>query len=492
MRVFGLRLMPSEIDRTLELLGANKVAIGWSLAPSLIDPALTRQQFKKAIDAAYPDFHGTKLAASVADTWRFLREMEVGDILVIPRSRDIYFARVVGPAHAVPDGISKDMLFQRNIQLLLDGLPLKRHGLPQQVRNALKFRHTTDDLDWVAKPVLELLGESGPVEPMKAVETKSGVRSAIKAWRAAFAAVGRTDHGFAKDMIWVDDLGIWLAVRGWKRETGFRFWNGLGDRPGGREDRNLIVEINPPDGGLPGRFQGMVATDAAGSTWLLHSGELNVRSRRVQLRAELQPGILPSVSVQFSTGVLKEYYVVAKLDGSTDSITRNTKRFFDACLTVRASSLPQSDEFLEARKKASDFEESIGTTIVPPQPQKEIDRKHARVWHALRRALKAKKFEVGYDRVSALAPDMYTTCENTPYLFEIKTGSGASDCLKGVGQLIVYEHILKRKYCKYLVLPGDIGKAFLPVLTSLEIGVVMYEWRSGKTIFKWPSGFAKS
>jgi hypothetical protein len=327
---------------------------------------------------------------------------------------------------------------------------------------------------------------------MRAVETKSGVRRAIKAWRDAFAAVGRTDHGFAKDMIWVDDLGMWLAVSGWKRETGFRFWNGLGDRLGSREDRNLIVEVNPPDGGLPGRFQGMVATGAAGSIWLLHSGELNVQSRRVQLRAELRPGILPSVSVRFSTGVLKEYYVVTELDGNTDRITRDTRRFLDTCLTVRSSSLPQSEEFLDARKKASDFEESIGTTIVPPQPQKEIDRQHARVWHDLRRALKARKFEVGYDRVSALAPDMYTTCENTPYLFEIKTGSGASDCLKGVGQLIVYEHILKREYRKYLVVPGEIGKAFLPVLTSLEIGVVMYEWRSGTAIFDWPSDFTKS
>lgn len=342
----------------------------------------------------------------------------------------------------------------------------------------------------MAKPLLELLGESGPVETLKAVETKAGVRRGIKAWKAAFAAVGRADHGFAKDLIWVDDLGIWLAIGGWNRENGFRFWNGLGDRLGSREDRNLIVEVNPPDGGLPGRFQGMIASDAAGKAWLLHSGELNVRSKRVQLRAALPMGALPSVSVGFSNGVLKDYYVVTDLNGDPDSITRNTKRFVDACLTVRASSLPQSDDFLEAMRKASDFEESIGTTIVPPQPQKEIDRQHARVWHDLRRALKAKNFEVGYDRVSALAPDMYTTCNNTPYLFEIKTGAGASDCLKGVGQLIVYEHILERKYRKYLVLPGEVGKAFLPVLTLLEIGVVMYQWRSGKAVFDWPSNFA--
>lgn len=129
MRVFGLRLMPGEIDRTLELLGANKVAVGWSRASSLVDPALTKPQFKAAIDAAYPNFHGTKLAASVTDTWRFLREMSVGDLLVIPRRRDVYFARVAGPAKSVPSGLPKDMLFQRDVELLLDGKPVKRHGL---------------------------------------------------------------------------------------------------------------------------------------------------------------------------------------------------------------------------------------------------------------------------------------------------------------------------------------------------------------------------
>lgn len=492
MRVFGLRLMPSEIDRTLELLSLNKVAIGWSRVPSLIGPDLTKPQFKKAIKAEYPDFHGTKLAASVTDTWRFLREMDIGDLLVIPHRRDIYIARVAGPAHAVQSSLAKDMLFQRDVTPLLNGEPVKRHDLSQQIQDALKFRHTTDDLDGIAKPILELLDESGASETLQAVETKSGVRRAVKAWRAAFVAVGRTDHGFAKDMIWVEDLGIWLAVRGRKREAGFRFWNGLGDRLGSQEDRNLIVEVNPSDGGLPGRFQGMLATDAAGTTWLLHSGELNVRSKRVQLRVELQPGMLPSVEVEFSTGVRKQYYVVTELNGDPDNITRKTKRFVDACLTVRASSLPEADAFLDARKKASDFEESIGTTVVPPQPQKEIDRQHARVWHDLRSALRHKNFEVGYDRISALAPDMYTTCQKTPYLFEIKTGASASDCLKGVGQLIVYEHILERQYRKYLVLPNEVGQAFLPVLTSLEIGVIMYEWKSGKANFDWPPNFAKS
>lgn len=406
MRVFGLRLMPSEIDRTLELLKANKVAIGWSSAPSLIDPTLTRAQFKKAIAQAYPDFHANKLAASVSDTWRFLREMQIGDLLVIPRWGDIYFAQVTGPAQSVPNDQPKDMLFQRAARFLLKGNPIKRSSLPQHIQDALKFRHATEDLEYIAQPLRELLGPDDLTEILEAVETKSGVRRGIKAWRAAFAAVGRTDHGFGKDMIWVEDLGIWLAVRGWKKDIGFRFWNGLGDRLGGREDRNLIVEVNPPDGGLPGRFQGMLATDANESTWLLHSGELNVRSKRVQLRSVLQPGVLPSVEVVFSSGVRKQYFVVAQLDGDPISITRQTQRFVNVCLDVRAASLPNSQAYLDARKKASDFEESIGTTIIPPQPQKEIDRIHARVWHDLRDALRAKKFEVGYDRVSALAPDM--------------------------------------------------------------------------------------
>ena len=86
---------------------------------------------------------------------------------------------------------------------------------------------------------------------MTAVETNSQVTNAIKKWSSAFRQLGTTDHGFDAAVIWVEKLGIWLGTRGNSTADGYRYSNALGTTLGGRELRNLAVEVNPPEHGAP-------------------------------------------------------------------------------------------------------------------------------------------------------------------------------------------------------------------------------------------------
>ncbi|MER9456578.1 hypothetical protein [Mesorhizobium sp. M0478] len=316
-----------------------------------------------------------------------------------------------------------------------------------------------------------------------AVKAKGTIRSAITAWRNAFRTLGTTDHGFSDHLVWVEASGIWLNVRGWDRDEGFRYWNGLGDRLGGKKDRNLIVEVNPPDGEYPGRFQGLVARDNDRRLWLLHAGEMNMGTKRIHLsNNDRAHGLTPAI-VAFSNGTKKPYYRVAQLGDSQQAIVDQTKTFVDACRLVRINSATESEMALGVAQQARIFEEALGRYLVGPQEAKWKDRTHAKIWHALKSTLEAKGVRVANERVSSLGPDLFTYEEAVPRLFEIKTAAGSSDYLKAIGQLIVYEKLLKRGFSKMIVVPKELPAAMKEILESLGIGVVTYQIKKGVPAF---------
>ncbi|MEI9416853.1 MULTISPECIES: hypothetical protein [unclassified Mesorhizobium] len=316
----------------------------------------------------------------------------------------------------------------------------------------------------------------------KAVKSRTTIRSAMKRWQKAFVMLGSLNHGFS-GLIWVESSGIWLRVGGRERAKGFRYWNGIGDRLGSGKGRNLLVEINPPDGEFPGRFQGLVAHDGARRLWVLHAGEINIEGMPVHLGDHVQVHGLPSVDVHFSNGKVRQYYKVACLDANEQSIVGSTKIFADACRLVRISTGAQSQSAVEIASQAKIFEEALGPYLVGPQGAKWKDRTHARIWHALKQALEAKGVKVANERVSSLGPDLFTYDEPVPRLFEIKTAAGSSDYLKAIGQLIVYERLLKRGFRKMMVVPKDLPPALKEILESLEIGVVTYGTKKGTPLF---------
>lgn len=302
--VYSFRLKPSGRDKVRELLSANQIAIGWSHAAGLLDVTLTYDEFKNVLDQDYQELKDEgRLGKDTNHLWRFIRKMEIGDIVVVPHGYDIYFVRVSSAPFYVPNKVDDDTAIRRKVVPLMDGSPLARSALPERLQDFLKFRMTSRDLSPVGDIVLKLIGE----------------------------------HSRSKS--------------------------------------------------APGSALAKIASD--------------------QSRALL-------------------------------------------------------------------LEESMGYSRRAPLEAKDIERKHADVWHALVAYLQAARITVSNQRIGVLGPDLFTVGESPDSLFEIKTGAGSSDYLKGVGQLLIYESALGRPFRKYLVLPGNLTGAIKAALDGLDIAVISY------------------
>lgn len=152
-------------------------------------------------------------------------------------------------------------------------------------------------------------------------------------------------------------------------------------------------------------------------------------------------------------------------------------------LGIDAEVVAEEEEAAQAEKLVW---ESMGSYVIPAKEEIVVARKHAEISEALIRLLQARGLKVINTRTAGLAPDLYTLCAVNPMLFEIKTGYGSGEYLKGLGQLLFYEKLRKRSYRKMLVCPAGIGQRARAVLADFNIGVVEYTEFDNDFIFSWP------
>ncbi|NTG36968.1 hypothetical protein G6K91_22205 [Agrobacterium rhizogenes] len=492
INAFAFRLRPSHIDKVEALLAENQIAIGWSKAEGLLTPGFSKEDFRKEVAHHYPDIvERNWVGQDVNHLWRFIREMKNGDIVVIPHDDDVHFVQVTSEAMYFANQANDDTAIRRDVVPLLGGKPINRASLPSALRKSLGFRNTSKELSAVLDEVLATvnLKTRDASSELFAVESAVEIFAAIQPWWHAFKEVGTPYPGLKKDYLWVEELNIWLHVGGKEQVGTYRHKNSLGNMPVSGSAPNEIVRVNPPESDKVGRWQGLIAKATTGETWLLHSGEMKLTSKVLQLKDEVLDGQLESLLVRFRDGTTKRYFPVARLDVRPWDIVRQTKRFMDICQQIRVLREEANPAVYDVLRKASLLEESIGHSILPPQDAKEIDRLHAKIWHGLRKALEKKNFKVSNRRVGSLGPDLFTIEHKPPYLFEIKTGAGASDYLKGVGQLSVYQKALGEKYRKFLVIPQGLDSYAAQILQQLEIEVIEFSGEDPDYVFSWPKHF---
>jgi restriction system protein len=82
------------------------IAIGWHELGDVGKIAPTRQAFKDAYAKALPTSKPGTIPVSAGQLFRFVHEMQVGDIVVFPSREDrmIHIGRVTGPYAYVSDG----------------------------------------------------------------------------------------------------------------------------------------------------------------------------------------------------------------------------------------------------------------------------------------------------------------------------------------------------------------------------------------------------
>ena len=126
-QAFVLRVSLSEFG-VKQALECNQIAIGWSKAYGLLDLELSWDKFRQIIsDKYYPTERDMRKAGQAAGhMWRFIRDMNKGDLVVVPDSPDFYVAEVSGSATYDKNNIEVDAAYRRPVKWINDVNPIPR------------------------------------------------------------------------------------------------------------------------------------------------------------------------------------------------------------------------------------------------------------------------------------------------------------------------------------------------------------------------------
>lgn len=217
------------------------------------------------------------------------------------------------------------------------------------------------------------------------------------------------------------------------------------------------VEINAPKGAADANGLSTVARDTEGRHYLIRQGWLrsnpdsngDVRGERFRALSALRPVYVSGGT----TPTPRDWYVAAQLDGTPDAIRSETGAFVHGCALARA--LSRRGTTVAAPSGACGSPEKGGSFLKKPveaQPEKEVRRIQGEVWLALRDRLGTARLELvklrhhaGYEVDGVILGEPGT-------LIEIKTDASAADVYEGVGQLLVYGHLLGLSACRRILL----------------------------------------
>jgi hypothetical protein len=170
--------------------------------------------------------------------------------------------------------------------------------------------------------------------------------------------------------------------------------------------------------------------------------------------------------------------------GENPSLSARLASFVAECRRIRilyslGAKVAQQEAAVEAAEQQGS-PELIGSYKVSGQSSKIAFRRHGEVWHALVKALDDIGATHTNSRVGRWGPDLRTVGDN-PVLFEIKVTNIASELQRAVGQLMLYEKLLKSTHCKVLVLPETLEPGLASAVQGLGLRVLPFT-RKGKTI----------
>lgn len=327
---------------------------------------------------------------------------------------------------------------------------------------------------------------------MAAIEKPSEMRSALRLWKAKFSE-GADDLG--SGLYWHSELGV--AGR-FPRERDEKKWWVFADSSV-RFDENRVVEINPPyKGVIDRRIQGALATDANGNRWIMHQGNLRMsrwaegsigegksRSAPLTFNEFNVVAKLRRVPVEFSNGTVVEYVKVANLDAPSIEMRWAIAKYVHLCRKVRTH-YEDGPDFARLNAEIEliegiDRQEIRGKKRMKPHNGKEVERGHADVYHALRKAVEARGIPAKSARIRGYGYDLLAH-GGSPCLFEIKTIVSSAAVQQALGQLLIYENLIERviklSVTKVLVLPDELDMD--PVLASIlgKYGIVTLSYRS--------------
>ena len=112
---FVLRIAPSGIPRVEEALQSNTLIIGWAEAEGLLNDALEWDEFREIVGGGGEDLDLRKAGRAAGNMWRFIREMNIDDLVVVPYGPKFYVGKVSGPAFYDDTKVKEDTAYRRPV-----------------------------------------------------------------------------------------------------------------------------------------------------------------------------------------------------------------------------------------------------------------------------------------------------------------------------------------------------------------------------------------
>ncbi|NHK30743.1 MAG: hypothetical protein FK730_05290 [Asgard group archaeon] len=126
------------------MLRENEIMVGWSKAEGLLNLDLTKEEFGEIIEKQYFPKDDTKHRSGQAtgDMWRFIREMSLGNYVVVPTDEGFFIGRVTGPAYYDEMRIFNDTAYRRKVEWLNEKRPIPLEKTVPEVQTRLKTLQT--------------------------------------------------------------------------------------------------------------------------------------------------------------------------------------------------------------------------------------------------------------------------------------------------------------------------------------------------------------
>lgn len=145
-KAFVIRCDPSGVNRLDELLMKNQIVIGWSYTKDkLFDLTFNRDQFKQKLKGIYHDLYDSNpysLGQATGYLWRFIREMEIGDLVIVPIPRAFYLGRITSNVKYIEDKLEEDTAIRRDVEWLNECIPIQRDYCSAGLVSRLRYQGT--------------------------------------------------------------------------------------------------------------------------------------------------------------------------------------------------------------------------------------------------------------------------------------------------------------------------------------------------------------
>ena len=114
-------------------LEANRIAVGYSEVPGLIEIADDQYAIREAIKKAY-FWNNRKAGKSAGELRRFLGGMQQDDLVLVPHGNDVHLAKVAGPP-GFDENMPEGAAYYRDVEWLNGKEPFPRHGLASPIQH---------------------------------------------------------------------------------------------------------------------------------------------------------------------------------------------------------------------------------------------------------------------------------------------------------------------------------------------------------------------